>query len=48
MKRTGKEYRFKRIVKGGRKGKRRVTKLVRVGATNPGASNKVGSIRHPV
>ncbi len=41
-----KQHRFKRVKKGGRKGKKGQTKSVRVGARNIGATGH-GSIRRP-
>jgi hypothetical protein len=40
-------HRFRRIPKGGAKGRKGQTKAVRQGARNPGASTGHGSIRRP-
>lgn len=45
-----KTHRFKRVVKGGSKGRKGQTKMVRVGARNPGqpkGKGMHGSIRNP-
>lgn len=40
-------YRFKRVPKTGKKGRRGQTKAVRIGARNIGASGQHGTIRRP-